>query len=449
MNDTAPMATNPPSGTEASEVEAELAAAERAGLRLALIGRTLALLPIAAWYGWVGSERGNLIGLAIASLFILAGLVHLVLVLTRRERPWHRYAFLALDAVALGVLVVVTPLSPGGAGEVPQILLFRAYGVYYLFLFLGVAALSLSPRLVLFAGLAVVATLWGVFLWIVSGMSRTLTWGDLPPAADRDTFVKILLDPDFIGLGNRVEESVVILAVSALLAVAVHRARNVVRARAAVEHRRQRIQAVFGQYVPPEVAGAILASETALVPQTRDASILFADIEGFTRLSERRSPAEVIELLNAFFDAATEIVSAHHGVVVSFVGDAVIAAFNTPIELASHAAWATRAGQALLALVAERAFGGEEIRLRVGIATGPVASGSVGGQRRQAWTVYGDTVNLAQRIEGLNRDFRTRLLVGEETAEAARAEIEFREIGTTPVRGRDGQVRLFTPAADA
>ena len=140
------MATIPPSGTEASEVEAELAAAERAGLRLALIGRTLALLPFAAWYGWFGLQRDTYIGLATVSLFILAGLVHLTLILIRRERPWHRYAFLALDAVALGVLVVVTPLSPGGAGEVPQILLFRAYGVYYLFLFLAVAALSMSPR---------------------------------------------------------------------------------------------------------------------------------------------------------------------------------------------------------------------------------------------------------------------------------------------------------------
>lgn len=443
------MATTLSSGTEAADVEAELAAAERAGLRLALIGRTLALLPIAAWYGWFGLQKDSFQGVAIASLFILAGLVHLVLILIRRERPWHRYAFLAFDAVGLAVLVALTPLSPGGAGEVPQILVFRAYGVYYLFLFLAVAALSLSPRLVLFAGLAVVSALWGVFLWIVSGMPRTLTWGDLPPAADRDTFVRVLLDPDFIGLGNRVEESVVILATSALLAVAVHRARNVVRARAAVERQRQRIQAVFGQYVPPEVAGSILADRSALTPQTRDASILFADIEGFTRLAERREPAEVIQLLNAFFDAATEVVVAHHGIVVSFVGDAVIAAFNAPADLPAHAAWATRAGRALLAMVAEHPFGGETLRLRVGIATGPVAAGSVGGQRRQTWTVYGDTVNLAQRIEGLNRDFRTRLLVSEETAHAAALDTHFREVGTTPVRGRAGTVRLFTPADDA
>jgi adenylate cyclase len=427
---------------EALEVEADLAAAERAGLRLALIGRTLALLPIAGWYAWFGVPVGNYAGLAAVSAFMLLGFVHFFLLVSGRERAWHRYAFLALDAFALGVLVIVTPLSQG-ADDIPKILVFRAYGVYYLFLMLAVAALSLSPRLVMFAGATVVAMLWAVFGWIVSGMARTVTWGDLPPGADRDTFVRTLLDPDFIGLGNRVEESAVILATAALLAVAVHRARNVVRARARAERQRRRIQDVFGQYVPTEVAATILANQAALTPQTRVASILFSDIEGFTRLSERRPPAEMIQLLNEFFDAATEVIGSHRGVVVSFVGDAVVAAFNAPLDLSDHAAEATRAGQSLLALVAHRNFGGEALQIRVGIATGPVASGSVGGTRRQTWTVYGDTVNLAQRLEALNKELDTRLLVSEETARQAKG-IAFREVGTTAVRGRDQPERVFT-----
>lgn len=433
------------SDAETQEVEAELASAERAGLRLALIGRTLALLPIAGWYAWFGVPDGNYIGLAVASAFMLLGFVHLGLLLSRRDKPWHRYAFLAADVVGLGILVVLIPLNPGGTGAAPQILVFRAYGVYYLFLVLAVAALSLSPRLVLFAGAAVVATLWAVFGWIVSHMPRTVTWGDLPANADRDTFVRILLDPDFVGVGNRVEESAVILATAALLAVAVHRARNVVRARASAERQRQRVQAVFGQYVPPEVAGTILANQAALTPQIRTATILFSDIEGFTRLSARRPPAEVIRILNGFFDAATEVVSTHKGVVVSFVGDAVIAAFNAPLDLPDHAAAATRCGEALLALVARQSFGGEDLKLRIGIATGPVASGSVGGTRRQTWTVYGDTVNLAQRLEGLNKERDTRLLVSEETARAAKA-VAFREVGMIAVRGREQPERVFTIA---
>lgn len=428
---------------ETEEVEADLAAAERAGLRLALIGRTLALLPLAGWYAWYGVPDGNYIGLAVASGFMLLGFAHLGLLLAGVEKPWHRYAFLAADVVGLGLLVVLTPLNPGGASAAPQILVFRAYGVYYLFLILAVAALSLSPRLVLFAGATVTATLWAVFGWIVSRMDRTVTWSDLPPDADRDTFARLLLDPDFIGIGNRVEESAVIMATAALLAVAVHRARNVVRARASAERQRRRIQDVFGQYVPPEVAGTILANQAALTPQARVATILFTDIEGFTLLSERRPPAEVIRVLNGFFDAATETIGAHKGVVVAFVGDAVVAAFNTPIDLADHAAAAVRAGEALLAMVARESFGGEELRLRVGIATGPVASGSVGGTRRQTWTVYGDTVNLAQRLEGLNKELGTRLLVSEETARTAKA-VAFREVGTMSVKGRAQAERVFT-----
>jgi len=427
---------------EALGVEADLAAAEHAGLRLALIGRALALAPIAGWYAWYGVPVGNYVGLAAVSAFMILGFVHLFLLLSGREREWHRYAFLALDAIGLGLLVVLTPLSQGAA-DIPKILVFRAYGVYYLFLMLAVAALSLSPRLVLFSGAAAVSALWAVFLWITSGMARKITWSDLPADADRDTFIKTLLDPDFIGIGNRVEESAAILATAALLAIAVHRARNVVRARARAERQRRRAQDIFGQYVPTEVAQAILANQAALTPQTKEASILFCDIEGFTRLSEQKVPVAMIQLLNEFFDAATEIVGQHRGVVVSFVGDAVVAAFNTPLELRDHADAAVHAGRGLLALAEGRQFAGESLDLRIGIATGPVASGSVGGTRRQTWTVYGDTENLAQRLEGLNKELGTRILVSEETALRAKG-TTLREVGAVVVRGREQVAKVFT-----
>jgi len=427
---------------ETLAVEADLAAAERAGLRLALIGRALVLAPVAGWYAWYGVPVGNYVGLAAVSAFMTLGFVHLFLLLTGREEEWHRYLFLALDVIGLGLLVVLTPLSQS-AEDIPRILVFRAYGVYYLFLILAVAALSLSPRLVLFSGAAVVAMLWAVFLWITSPMTRKLTWSDIPPDADRDTFVRTLLDPDFIGIGNRVEESAVILAAAALLAVAVHRARNVVRARARAERQRRRAQDIFGQYVPTEVAAAILANQSALTPQSKEASILFCDLEGFTRISEQKPPVAVIQLLNEFFDAATEIVGQHRGVVVSFVGDAIVAAFNAPLELRDHADAAVHAGRGLLTLAERRRFAGETLQLRIGIATGPVASGSVGGTRRQTWTVYGDTVNLAQRLEGLNKELGTRLLASEETAARARG-TPLREVGSVVVRGREQVVKVFT-----
>jgi len=108
---------------------ATLADAERAGLRLALRGRTVALIPVAAWYGGVGAWSFDPLGAAAVGVFILAGLVHLRLIAAGLERPWHRYAFLSLDAAGLFLIVVLTPLSTGG--DVPQILVFRAYGTYF------------------------------------------------------------------------------------------------------------------------------------------------------------------------------------------------------------------------------------------------------------------------------------------------------------------------------
>jgi hypothetical protein len=142
------------------------------------------------------------------------------------------------------------------------------------------------------------------------------------------------------------------------------------------------------------VAG--LAGATAWM---RDATILFADIEGFTRLSERLSAPQVIGLLNGFFDAAATVIEQHGGIVVNHVGDALIAAFNAPLPVEDHAVRAVDAARALQSLVAGRDFDGHRLRLRVGIATGPVAAGTVGGETRQTYTVYGDTVNVAQRLE--------------------------------------------------
>ncbi len=201
--------------------------------------------------------------------------------------------------------------------------------------------------------------------------------------------------------------------------------------------------------MPPQIAQQLLETETSLLPESRVASVLFADIEGFTRLSEDKSPEDVIALLNAFFDAATDIVSKNGGVVISFVGDAVVAAFNAPLPMEDHARQAVRTAQDLLDLCAARDFEGERLRLRVGVATGPVAAGSVGGGQRQAYTVYGDTVNLAQRLETLNKERGTQALFLEATVAAAGPAVAFREVAATPVRGRDKPVHVFTFAEAA
>jgi len=429
------------------DVEADLARAERDGLAITLLARSAVLGVVALWllYGVVAYRASTAIGLAIVLAYLAAGLV----LLRYLRQGGHRgaiYVFTAAEIAGIGVIAATLPLSV--SGDVPQVMVFRAYNIGYFLLPVAVGALSLSPALVLFAGAMACVSLWGAYLWIVSGMERRVSWADFPAGGSAEDYMRVLLDPDFIGAGNRIEETIAIVAISGLIALAVNRARGVVRDRAVAERRRRRAQEVFGQYVPPEIASALLADqEAALAPQTREASVVFADIEGFTRLSERREPAAVIATLNEYFDAATDAVTAQGGVVIGFPGDAVLAAFNIPLALENHAACAVRAGRALLALGDGRAFGGVRLRLRVGIATGPVAAGSVGGARRQTYTVYGDAVNLAQRLEALNKDLGTRLLTCGTTRERAGSPPDLREVGAIRIRGREETTRVFTMEA--
>jgi class 3 adenylate cyclase len=245
-------------------------------------------------------------------------------------------------------------------------------------------------------------------------------------------------------------DSVAILAVTGIAALAVHRARDVVRARAAAEHQRHRVQRLFGQYVPEQVVATLIASGETLAPQTRQASVLFADIKDFTRLAESMAPADLISLLNRFFEAAAALVTEHGGVVVNFVGDAMVIAFNAPLPAADHAARAVAAARALLDLAHGRKFDGQKLALRIGVASGPVAAGSVGGAGRQAYTIYGDTVNLAQRLQAMTKDLATDCLICDATyAAAGVADRGIMASGTMPVRGREQPVAVFSLARAA
>jgi adenylate cyclase len=155
----------------------------------------------------------------------------------------------------------------------------------------------------------------------------------------------------------------------------------------------------------------------------------------------------VIGLLNSFFGAATEIVDERGGVVVNHVGDALIAAFNAPLPIDEHPVRAVRTALALLSLVSEHDFEGHRLRLRIGVATGPVAAGAVGGAERQTYTLYGDTVNLAQRLEALNKEYQTSCLICGATFIAASSDIpDAVAIGNIQVRGRNRAVEVFALA---
>ncbi len=166
---------------------------------------------------------------------------------------------------------------------------------------------------------------------------------------------------------------------------------------------REKIRETFGRYVDESVAATILSrqGEGALTGETGEATILFTDIEGFTTIAEYLAPHELVAALNEYLETVLEPIRRHGGVVNTFIGDGLFASFNMPLACEGHAAAAVRAAIDIQRAVGSRTFGDQGVALatRIGISTGAVIGGSVGAGQRMSFTLLGDTVNLAARLE--------------------------------------------------
>jgi adenylate cyclase len=215
------------------------------------------------------------------------------------------------------------------------------------------------------------------------------------------------------------------------------------------ERERRRVRATFGRYVAPEVVDAMLADpeRLRLGGEEKVLTVLFSDLEGFTPQCERLPPREMADLLGAYYGRMTERVLAQGGTLKEYVGDELMAFFGAPAPQEDHAARACAAALDMAerrrALAAEWAAAGRPaLRARTGINTGPMLVGNLGSSYRLAYGVLGDAVNLGSRLEGLNREYGTEILVGEATAAAAGPAFLFREIDLVRVKGRAQAVRV-------
>ena len=215
---------------------------------------------------------------------------------------------------------------------------------------------------------------------------------------------------------------------------------------------RRRIAKAFALYLPKSEVERMVSANAVpkLGGEARTVSILFTDLASFARVSEYLDPAHLAAALNTYFAAVTEIVERHGGFVDKFIGDAVVAIFGAPLEAADHALNAVRAAMAIRAASPEAArelarSGGRPPATRIGVNTGPVVIGNIGSPRRFNYTAMGDAVNLASRLEGVNKRYGTLVLVSENTAQACGEAIVFREIDTVAVKGRERPVVLFEP----
>ncbi len=214
--------------------------------------------------------------------------------------------------------------------------------------------------------------------------------------------------------------------------------------REAAARQLQVIREVFGRYVPEDVVTAIVEGRGSLQPAKTVASILYADIEAFTTLAEERAPEHVVQLLNEYFPAVIESINQHGGTVNQFQGDALLVTFNVPVADERHADNALHAAAGMQRTVAQRAFAGVRLNIRIGISTGEVIAGNVGSGDRVNYTVHGDAVNIAARLEQLNKEHGTGILVSGATVALTRDRHALRSLGDAAVRGKHTTLEIFS-----
>jgi adenylate cyclase len=215
---------------------------------------------------------------------------------------------------------------------------------------------------------------------------------------------------------------------------------------------REQTVRIFNRFLDPRVVGSLVAQgETpqSLSGRAREISVLFSDIRGFTTLSEKRSPEEIVSLLNRYFSLQVEIIFRHGGTLDKFIGDAIMAFWGAPQDDPQHAQHAVAAAlemeQSLLRFKAELGEDGKDFDVGIGIHTGKAVVGFIGSEARMDYTAIGDTVNLSSRIEGLTKGV-ARILVSGDTVAHCRDAFDFSPTGSYKVKGRVQEVELFTPA---
>ncbi|MGC9398521.1 MAG: adenylate/guanylate cyclase domain-containing protein [Anaerolineae bacterium] len=209
------------------------------------------------------------------------------------------------------------------------------------------------------------------------------------------------------------------------------------------------IRRLFGRYVTPQVAEHAIAHGAELGGQQTRATVLFTDVRGFTALTERLSAAVLIELLNRYFEALSTVILEHGGLINKFGGDSLLAVFGAPLNpLEQPADEAVQTAEEILVMLEafnaeQRRRGEPQLRIGIGVATGPVVAGNVGSRERMEYTVIGDTVNLASRLEALTKEHPVAVLIDDETARQTTS-VSLRPLGEVTVRGKETPVRVYT-----
>lgn len=215
----------------------------------------------------------------------------------------------------------------------------------------------------------------------------------------------------------------------------------------------KQIRTVFSKFVPPEIINDLLDSpegETEMkVGEKRTVAILFSDIRSFTVISENNSAEKIVSFLNTYFQQMVSEIKEQGGIIDKFIGDAILAIFGAPVSYEDNAARAVRAAAGMIERLPEIAVEGLNLpqggfNIGVGIHEGSVIVGNIGSQDKFDYTVIGDNVNLASRLEGITKHYHRRIIISETVARKIREEFPLREVDTVKVKGKEQPTTLFS-----
>ena len=216
-----------------------------------------------------------------------------------------------------------------------------------------------------------------------------------------------------------------------------------------VNDERNRIMGVFGQHVSPEVVNKLLSQNVDQAGEMRNVCLMFLDIRNFTTFTEKAHPTEVVDYLNSLFEFMVDCVNRNQGIVNKFLGDGFMAVFGAPIPDEKNCHHALKASIEILNELARFNEGraGEGTRVGIGLHAGDAVTGTIGSAQRKEYTIVGDTVNVAKRIEELNKTLGSRLLVSEEVWKSLQTKPrQSRKVGRVRVKGHEASVLLYQVA---
>ena len=219
---------------------------------------------------------------------------------------------------------------------------------------------------------------------------------------------------------------------------------------------KRQLAGMFGQYIPPELVEEMVekgVDDFSLEGESRELTVLFSDVRGFTTISEGLDPKQLTQLMNEYLTPMTQVIHSHRGTIDKYMGDAIMAFWGAPLADQDHARHALLAGmdmQARLKLLQEefKARGWPPIKIGVGINTGEMTVGNMGSEFRMAYTVMGDAVNLGSRLEGLTKEYGVDIMVSEFTKDKI-PDFLFRELDRVRVKGKDLPVAIYEPVCPA